>query len=173
VRLLETGPLTGARNREKYLKYVVGGMLIQDRDLLALNEDDWKVVTKRRPTDTELADLRFAWIVAKHTKSNAITLAKGRTLLGAGAGQMSRVNSARLAGLIAKAYGGGGSVDTAGCALASDAFFPFPDSLDWAVEVGATAVIEPGGAKKDADVIARADELGLAMIFTGARHFNH
>jgi len=173
VRLLETGPLTGVRNSEKYLKYVVGGMLIQDRDLLALNEDDWKVVTKRQPSDAELADLKFAWIVAKHTKSNAITLARDRALLGAGAGQMSRVNSARLAGQIAKAYGGGGVIDTAGCVLASDAFFPFPDSLDWAVEVGATAVIEPGGAKKDEDVIARADELNLAMIFTGARHFNH
>ena len=173
VRLLQTGPLDGARNAEKYLKYVVGGLLVQDRDLLGLNEDDWKVVTKRRPDARELADLRFAWLVCKHTKSNAIVLAKDRTLLGAGAGQMSRVNSARLAAQIARAYGGGGEVDTAGCVLASDAFFPFPDSLDWAAEAGATAVIEPGGAKKDADVIARADELNLAMIFTGARHFNH
>ncbi len=173
VRILEVGELTGRRNSEKYLKYVVGGMLVQDRDLLTLNEDDWKVVTKRKPSDEELADLRFAWVCAKHTKSNAITLAKGRSLLGAGAGQMSRVNSARLAGIIAREYGGGDVLDTAGCALASDAFFPFPDSLDWAVDVGATSVIEPGGAKKDADVIARADELNLAMIFTGARHFNH
>ena len=174
VRLLVTGDLAGRkRNREKYLKYVVGGLLVQDRDLLGLNEDDWKVVTKRRPTGAELADLRFAWLVCKHVKSNAIVLAKGRTLLGAGAGQMSRVNSARLAGQIARAYGGADRADTAGCVLASDAFFPFPDSLDWAVEVGAGAVIEPGGGKKDEDVIARADELGLAMIFTGARHFNH
>ena len=173
VRLLEVGQFTGKRNSEKYLKYVVGGMLIQDRDLLALNEDDWKVVTDRQPTEAELADLKFAWICAKHTKSNAITLAKDQALLGAGAGQMSRVNSARLAGQIARAYGGGGVVDTAGCSLASDAFFPFPDSLDWAVEVGAAAVIEPGGSKKDDDVVARANELGLAMIFTGARHFNH
>ena len=173
VRLLEVGPFTGRRNTEKYIKYVVGGAIVQDRDLLGCNEDDWKVVTKRQPTDEELADMRFAWIVAKHTKSNAITLAKDQTLLGAGAGQMSRVNSARLAGMIAAEYGGGGVVDTAGCTLASDAFFPFPDSLDWAVEAGATAVIEPGGSKKDNDVIARADELGLAMIFTGARHFNH
>ena len=93
--------------------------------------------------------------------------------LGAGAGQMSRVNSARLAGMLAKSYGGGGVVDTKGSVLASDAFFPFPDSLDWAVEAGASAVIEPGGSKKDQDVIERADELGLAMIFTGTRHFNH
>jgi len=173
VRLLETGLLTGRRNREKAMKYVVGGMLVQDRDLLGLNEADWEVVTQRRPDDREMDDLRFAWLVCKHVKSNAIVLGKDRALLGAGAGQMSRVNSARLAAQLARAYGGGGEVDPAGCALASDAFFPFPDSLDWAVEVGATAVIEPGGSKKDADVIARADELGLAMIFTHARHFNH
>jgi len=172
VRLLEVGQFTGARNREKFLKYVVGGMLVQDRDLLGLNESDWKIVTKRKPTDGEMQDLRFAWLVCKHVKSNAIVLAKDRALLGAGAGQMSRVNSARLAGQIARAYGGG-QADTGGCVLASDAFFPFADSLDWAVEAGASAVIEPGGAKKDDDVIARADELGLAMIFTGARHFNH
>ena len=173
VRLLEVGPFTQKRNAEKFLKYVVGGMIVQDRDLLGCNEADWKVVTKRKPTGREMADLRFAWLVCKHAKSNAIVLAKDRALLGAGAGQMSRVNSARLAGIIAKQYGGGGKVDMAGCALASDAFFPFPDSLDWAVEAGAQAVIEPGGAKKDDDVVARADELGLAMIFTGTRHFNH
>jgi len=173
VRLLEVGPLTGKRNDEKFLKYVVGGMLVQDRDLLGCNEDQWKVVTKRPPGEREMTDLRFAWIVCKHVKSNAIVLAKDRALLGAGAGQMSRVNSARLANLFAKDYGGGGVVDTRGCVLASDAFFPFSDSLDWAVEAGATAVIEPGGAKKDADVIARADELDLAMVFTGTRHFNH
>ncbi len=193
VRLLETGPLcstgilpvsgaarTGAsgiapvpRNKEKFLKYVVGGLIVQDRDLLGLNENDWKVVTKKQPTPAQLDDLRFAWLVCKHVKSNAIVLAKDRTLLGAGAGQMSRVNSAKLAGMLAQKYGGGGKVNTRGCVLASDAFFPFPDSLDWAVESGAAAVIEPGGGKKDADVVARADELGLAMIFTGARHFNH
>jgi len=173
VRLLEVGPLTGRRNSEKFLKYVVGGMLVQDRDLVACNEDQWKVVTKRRPSEGELADLRFAWIVCKHVKSNAIVLAKDRALLGAGAGQMSRVNSARLAGQIAKSYGGSDVADTSGCVLASDAFFPFPDSLDWAVEAGASAVIEPGGSKKDDDVIARADELDLAMIFTGTRHFYH
>ena len=174
VRLLETGPLTpGKYNREKFLKYVVGGAIVQDRDLLGLNESDWKVVTKKQPTPAQLDDLRFAWLVCKHGKSNAIVLAKDRTLLGAGFGQMSRVNSAKLAGMLAKGYAGGGKLDTKGCALASDAFFPFPDSLDWAVESGASAVIEPGGGKKDADVIARADELGLAMIFTGARHFNH
>ena len=173
VRILEVGQFTGVRNREKFLKYVVGGILVQDRDMLGLNEDDWKVVSKRPPTEQEIRDMRFAWLVCKHTKSNAIVLAKDQALLGAGAGQMSRVNSARLSGMIAKQYGGGDVVDMAGCVLASDAFFPFPDSLDWAVEAGATAVIEPGGSKKDPDVIARADELSLAMIFTSTRHFNH
>jgi phosphoribosylaminoimidazolecarboxamide formyltransferase / IMP cyclohydrolase len=174
VRLLEVGEFSGQRNKEKLLKYVVGGMLVQDRDLLGLNTDDWTVVTKRQPSPEELADLQFAWLVCKHVKSNAIVLAKDRALLGAGAGQMSRVNSAFLAGQIAKHYGGAdGDCETAGCVLASDAFFPFPDSLDWARDAGAAAVIEPGGAKKDADVIARADELDLAMIFTSARHFNH
>ncbi len=173
VRLLEVGEFTGKRNKEKYLKYVVGGLLVQDRDLLTLNEKDWKVVTKRQPTAAEMDDLRFAWIVCKHVKSNAIVLARGRTLLGAGAGQMSRVNSAMLATHLAGQYGGSKAYDTKGCVLSSDAFFPFPDSLDWAVQAGATAVIEPGGGKKDADVIARADELGLAMVFTATRHFNH
>ena len=173
VRVLEVGALTARRNREKYVKYVVGGLIVQDRDLVGLNEDQWKVVTKRKPASREMEDLRFAWLVAKHTKSNAIVLARDQALLGAGAGQMSRVNSARLASQIARDYGGGGVVDMKGCVLASDAFFPFPDSLDWAVEAGAAAVIEPGGGKKDDDVVARADELGLAMIFTGTRHFNH
>ncbi len=173
VRLLESPPLTGTRNKEKYLKYVVGGMLIQDRDMAGKDTSNWKVVTKRQPDQREMDDLKFAWVVCKHVKSNAIVLAKDMTLLGAGAGQMSRVNSARLASQIASAYGGGSEVDPAGCVLASDAFFPFPDSLDWAAEAGATAVIEPGGAKKDEDVIAKADELGLAMIFTGERHFYH
>ncbi|HPS52207.1 MAG TPA: bifunctional phosphoribosylaminoimidazolecarboxamide formyltransferase/IMP cyclohydrolase [Phycisphaerae bacterium] len=173
VRMLEVGEFDGRRNKEKFLKYCVGGMLVQERDLLGLNLDDWKVVTKRQPSDREMDDLKFAWLVCKHVKSNAIVLAKDRTLLGAGAGQMSRVNSAFLAGQIAKGYGGGNAVDMNGCVLASDAFFPFPDSLDWARDAGATAVIEPGGAKKDQDVIDYADKLGLAMIFTGARHFNH
>jgi len=173
VRLLEVGEFTQTRNTEKFLKYVVGGVLVQDRDLVSLNDDEWKTVSRRQPTDQEMTDMRFAWLVCKHVKSNAIVLAKDKALLGAGAGQMSRVNSARLAGMLAKSYGGGGVVDMKGCVLASDAFFPFPDSLDWAVEAGATAVIEPGGSKKDTDVIQRADELGLAMIFTGTRHFNH
>ena len=173
VRLLEVGELTKSRNSEKLLKYVVGGVLVQDRDLVGLNDENWRVVSKRQPTEQEMIDMKFSWLVCKHVKSNAIVMAKDKALLGAGAGQMSRVNSARLAGMLAKSYGGGGVVDMKGCALASDAFFPFPDSLDWAVEAGASAVIEPGGSKKDQDVIERADELGLTMIFTGTRHFNH
>ena len=173
VRLLEVGPMEGHRNTEFATKYVAGGLLVQQRDLLGLNSDEWEVVTKRKPSEAEQRDLEFAWLVCKHVKSNAIVFAKEQALLGAGAGQMSRVNSARLASQIARSYGGGDVVNPAGSALASDAFFPFPDSLDWAVELGATAVIEPGGSKKDPDVIARADELGLAMIFTHARHFNN
>lgn len=181
VRLLEVGPFCSSdasaetpRNTEKFTKFVVGGLLVQDRDLLGLNTENWKVVTKRQPDAREMADLKFAWLVCKHVKSNAIVLARDNALLGAGAGQMSRVNSAFLAGQIAKQYSGAkGDHDTTGCALASDAFFPFPDSLDWAAQAGATAVIEPGGAKKDDEVIAYADKLGLTMIFTGTRHFFH
>jgi len=173
VRLLETGELTGRRSAEKNLKYVVGGMLVQDRDLSGTDEPTWKVVTKRSPDPEQMTDLRFAWILCKHVKSNAIVLAKDKALLGAGAGQMSRVTSAQLAAQAARNYGGGGQIDPSGCVLASDGFLPFPDSLDWAVDVGASAVIQPGGSKKDASVIARADELGLAMVFTGVRHFNH
>ncbi|MFP4053264.1 MAG: bifunctional phosphoribosylaminoimidazolecarboxamide formyltransferase/IMP cyclohydrolase [Phycisphaerae bacterium] len=173
VRLLETGAFTGRRNREKATKYVVGGMLMQDRDLLGCNEEDWKTVTRRQPDAAQLDDLRFAWLACKHVKSNAIVLAKDLTLLGCGAGQQSRVNSAHLAAELAGNYGGGREMELTGCSLASDAFFPFPDSLNWAAQAGATAVIEPGGSKKDEAVIARADELDLAMIFTHVRHFNH
>ncbi len=172
VRLLCTGDLTGERSAEPAVKYVVGGLLVQERDMLALNEDAWRVVTDRRPDEREMDDLRFAWLVCKHVKSNAIALARDRRLLGAGAGQMSRVTSARLAAGIARRYGGE-DFDTAGCAMASDAYFPFPDSLEWARDAGATAVIQPGGSKKDEAVIARANELGLAMVLTGTRHFNH
>ncbi len=173
VRLLETGPLDGTRSEEPMVKYVVGGLLMQQRDLLGCNSDQWEVVTKRPPSDSEMQDMNFAWLVCKHVKSNAITLAKDKALLGAGAGQMSRVNSAQLATQLAQAYGGRGEVDPDGCVLASDAFLPFPDSLEWAGRIGATCVIQPGGGKKDPDVIARADELGLTMVLTHTRHFNH
>ncbi len=173
VRLLETGELTGGRDREWAIKYVVGGLLVQQRDLLGCNEDQWETVTDVQCTDAQLADVRFAWLVCKHVKSNAIVLAKDRALLGAGAGQMSRVNSAMLASRLARAYGGGSDVDPAGCVLASDAFLPFADSLEWAADIGAAVVVQPGGSKKDPDVIAKANDLGLAMVFTHTRHFNH
>jgi phosphoribosylaminoimidazolecarboxamide formyltransferase/IMP cyclohydrolase len=173
VRMLAVGELTGKRNAETSVKHVVGGMLIQERDLLGAGESQWRTVTKRQCSRTEIDDLRFSWVVCKHVKSNAIVLAKDKALLGAGAGQMSRVTSSELAAKIAHNYGGGDEVDIAGCVLASDAFLPFPDSLEWAADVGATAVVQPGGAKKDKDVIERADALGLAMVFTGVRHFNH
>lgn len=174
VRMLEVAPFSNTVANEPMMKYVTGGLLVQDRDLAGLNTDDWKTVTSKEPTAKELEDLKFAWLVCKHVKSNAIVLARDLRLLGAGAGQMSRVNSAFLAGRLAKHYGGAaGDFDTTGCALASDAFFPFADSLDWARDAGATSVIEPGGAKKDEDVIAYANELGLSMIFTSMRHFRH
>jgi phosphoribosylaminoimidazolecarboxamide formyltransferase / IMP cyclohydrolase len=134
------------------------------------------VVTKRAPTDQELADCRFAWTVAKHVKSNAIVYAKDGVTTGIGAGQMNRLESARIAAWKAKdaaEKGGWGEPRTIGSAVASDAFFPFADGLLAAAEAGATAVIQPGGSVRDDEVIAAADEAGLAMVFTGMRHFRH
>jgi phosphoribosylaminoimidazolecarboxamide formyltransferase/IMP cyclohydrolase len=130
---------------------------------------DLKVVTKRAPTEAELADLLFAWQVCKFVKSNAIVYAKGGSTVGIGAGQMSRVVSSRIAAMKARDEG----IDPTGSVMASDAFFPFRDGLDAAVEHGIVAVIQPGGSKRDAEVIAAADEHGLAMVFTGMRHFRH
>ena len=176
VRVLATGPLAPTGDRSLMLKTLVGGLLVQQRDYLGLNESEWRVVSKRQPTPAQLADLRFAWLCCKHVKSNAIVLAREQTLLAAGAGQMSRVTSSRLAGELAKASvisGGDKEGSLAGCVLASDAFFPFRDGVDAAAKVGAVAMIQPGGSKKDDEVIAAADELGIAMIFTGTRHFRH
>ncbi len=134
------------------------------------------VVTKRAPTDRELADCRFAWTVAKHVKSNAIVYAKDGATAGVGAGQMNRLESARIAAWKAKdaaEKAGWAEPKTIGSAVASDAFFPFADGLLAAVEAGATAVIQPGGSIRDEEVIAAADEAGLAMVFTGMRHFRH
>ncbi|HRX87075.1 MAG TPA: bifunctional phosphoribosylaminoimidazolecarboxamide formyltransferase/IMP cyclohydrolase, partial [Phycisphaerae bacterium] len=136
-----------------------------------LNESDWKVVTNRRPTEAELADLRLAWLVAKHTKSNAISICKDGMLIGNGAGQMSRVMSCRIATWLAKENGHADKL--AGSAAASDAFFPFRDGPDILADAGVTAIIQPGGSKRDADTIAACDERGIAMIFTGTRHFRH
>ena len=148
------------------VKTVAGGLLVQSRDAGVVDDLDLKVVTKRAPTDRELADLRFAFRVAKHVKSNAIVYVKDAATVGIGAGQMSRVDSSRIAALK-----GGGAVK--GSVVASDAFFPFADGLLEAASAGATAVIQPGGSIKDADVIKAADEAGLAMVFTGMRHFRH
>jgi len=151
------------------LKPVSGGLLVQDDDLHTLSLDDVKVVTKRPPTKAELQDLLFAWNVAKFVKSNAIVYCKDKATVGVGAGQMSRVYSAKIAAI--KAADGG--IPVAGAVMASDAFFPFRDGMDHAAEVGIAAVIQPGGSKNDNDVIAAADEHGMAMVFTGVRHFRH
>lgn len=174
LRLLITGDLPDPARPGLMLKSIAGGMLVQSRDNGRLGE--LKVVTKRAPTEQELADCRFAWTVAKHVKSNAIVYAKGGTTAGVGAGQMNRLESARIAAWKAKDAAdkaGWAQPRTIGSAVASDAFFPFADGLLAAVEAGATAVIQPGGSIRDDEVIAAADEAGLAMVFTGMRHFRH
>lgn len=155
--------------REFDVRNVAGGLLVQDPDQHRLHADQLRVVTRRRPTDDEMAAMMFAWNVAKHVKSNAIVYARGDRTLGVGAGQMSRVDSSRLAAEKAAEAG----LDLKGCAVASDAYFPFADGLLEAVKVGATAVIQPGGSIRDQDVIKAADENDVAMVFTGIRHFRH
>ncbi|MBY8829037.1 bifunctional phosphoribosylaminoimidazolecarboxamide formyltransferase/IMP cyclohydrolase [Hephaestia mangrovi] len=175
LRLLLTGELPDPARPGLSIRSIAGGILVQSRDN-ALIEGELKVVTKRAPTTQELADCRFAWTVAKHVKSNAIVYAKGGSTAGIGAGQMSRVESARIAAWKAKdaaEKAGWGESRTIGSAVASDAFFPFADGLLTAVEAGATAVIQPGGSIRDDEVIAAADAAGLAMVFTGMRHFRH
>ncbi|CDL82960.1 bifunctional phosphoribosylaminoimidazolecarboxamide formyltransferase/IMP cyclohydrolase [Xenorhabdus szentirmaii] len=150
-------------------KRVNGGLLVQDRDLGMAAEDDLRVVTQRQPTAQEMKDALFCWKVAKFVKSNAIVYAKDNMTVGIGAGQMSRVYSAKIAGIKAADEG----LDVQGCAMASDAFFPFRDGIDAAAAVGVSCVIQPGGSIRDDEVIAAADEHGIAMIFTGMRHFRH
>ena len=172
VRLLAVGPMDAEPDpNELDYKRIAGGMLVQSRDLVGLNEDQWKVVTKRPPTDAEMADLRLAWLVAKHTKSNAISICKDGMLIGNGAGQMSRVMSCRIATWLAKENGHAGLL--AGSAAASDAFFPFRDGPDILIDAGISALIQPGGSKRDEETIAGCDERNVAMIFTGTRHFKH
>jgi phosphoribosylaminoimidazolecarboxamide formyltransferase/IMP cyclohydrolase len=167
LRLLATGAWLPPDHAELTAKRVSGGFVVQDRDASGGKEvRGGKVVTKRVPTDAELASLDFAWRVCKHVKSNAIVLAKGSVTVGVGAGQMSRVVSVQIASQKAGEL-------SLGSVMASDAFFPFPDGLEAAAKVGVTAVAQPGGSVKDADVIAAADAAGIAMIFTGARHFRH
>ena len=156
------------------LKTIAGGMLVQSRDNRLM--DDLSIVTRRQPTEAELADMRFAWTVAKHVKSNAIVYAKNGATAGIGAGQMSRLDSARIAAWKARDAAETAGLKTpltVGSAVASDAFFPFADGLIAAADAGATAIIQPGGSMRDAEVIAEADARGLAMAFTGLRHFNH
>ena len=167
LRVLEV-PLAHEAQAHDY-KRVGGGMLVQTSDSRVLQRQDFKVVTKRQPDAAQWDDLRFAWCVAKYVKSNAIVFCGAGATLGVGAGQMSRVDSARIASL--KAAGAG--LDLHGSAVASDAFFPFRDGLDAVLDAGATAVIQPGGSVRDAEVIGAADERGAAMVFTGVRHFRH
>jgi len=176
LRLLLTGELPDPKRPGLTMKSIAGGFLLQSRDTGAVGRDDLKVVSRRQPTTSELADCLFAWTVAKHVKSNAIVYAKDGATAGIGAGQMNRRDSARIAA--AKAVEAADTMGwaeprTIGSAVASDAFFPFADGLLAAVEAGATAVIQPGGSMRDAEVIAAADEAGLAMVFTGMRHFRH
>ena len=167
VRLLECGQWSDSPNRRLDYKRVNGGLLVQDCDLELFNV--LNVVTKREPTDEEMADLLFTWRVAKYVKSNAIVYGKNNMTIGVGAGQMSRVNSARIAGIKAEHAG----LEVKGSVMASDAFFPFRDGLDQAGEAGITAVIQPGGSMRDDEVIEAANEHNIAMVFTGMRHFRH
>ena len=176
LRLLTTGALPDPRAKGLTFRQVSGGFLVQDRDAATVTADELKVVTKRAPTPTEIADLLFAWSVAKHVKSNAIVYVKDGATVGVGAGQMSRVDSTRIAARksqdMAEALGLPAAL-TKGSVVASDAFFPFADGLLAAAEAGATAIIQPGGSMRDDEVIAAADAAGLAMVFTGQRHFRH
>ena len=176
LRLLLTGALPDPARKGRMMKTIAGGILVQSRDFGGVGEADLKLVTKRAPTEQERKDCLFAWAVAKHVKSNAIVYARDGVTAGIGAGQMNRVESARIAAWKAEAaakQAGWAEPRTIGSAVASDAFFPFADGLLTAIEAGATAVIQPGGSIRDDEVIAAADEAGLAMLFTGMRHFRH
>ena len=168
VRLIETGPVDRAHidTSECDLRCIVGGLLVQKRDLVGWEPDLLTYPTKAKPTPEQFDDLRMAWIVSKHTKSNTIIVAKHKKIFGVGAGQMNRVES----GLIAMKHAGD---ETQGAVIASDAFFPFPDNVDNAAAAGITAIVQPGGSKKDGEVIAAADKHGITMVFTGKRHFKH
>ncbi|MBL4826630.1 MAG: bifunctional phosphoribosylaminoimidazolecarboxamide formyltransferase/IMP cyclohydrolase [Spongiibacteraceae bacterium] len=168
VRLLECGQWTTAKTDLDF-KRVNGGLLVQDRDLGVITADDLKTVSKRQPSETEIRDLLFSWKVAKFVKSNAIVYARDGRTIGVGAGQMSRINSARIAGIKAEHA----KLEVKGSVMASDAFFPFRDGIDNAAKAGIRCVIQPGGSMRDNEVIAAADEADMAMVFTGMRHFRH
>ncbi len=169
IRLLACGEFDGERAKSMDYKRVTGGLLVQDRDLGMVAMKDVKVVTDRQPTEAELNDLLFAWEVAKYVKSNAIVYARAGRTIGIGAGQMSRVYSARIAGIKAADEG----LEVKGSVMSSDAFFPFRDGIDAAAAAGISAVIQPGGSMRDQEVIDAANEHGIAMVFTGMRHFRH
>ncbi len=169
VRVLTCGDWSAQECNSFDFKRVNGGLLVQDRDMGMVRADELKIVTERQPTEQELADLFFTWRVAKYVKSNAIVYGKDGMTIGVGAGQMSRVNSARIAGIKAEHAG----LEVPGSVMASDAFFPFRDGIDNAASAGITAVIQPGGSMRDEEVIAAANEHGMAMVFTGMRHFRH
>jgi phosphoribosylaminoimidazolecarboxamide formyltransferase/IMP cyclohydrolase len=166
VRLLAVGPLGERDAAEWHMHKIAGGYLVQKRDLAGIDEVAWKIVSRRKPTHEELVDLKFAWLVCKHVKSNAIVVCKNRMLLGAGAGQMDRPSAARLA--IEKAAG-----NVAGSVAASDAFFPFPDGPRLLLDAGVTAIVHPGGSLKDQETIDLVDSRGAALVLTGRRHFKH
>ena len=165
LRILRIDPKTASEGQLD-IRSISGGLLVQDKDLGSFDETQIKIVTKREPGEAELRALRFAWVICKHVKSNAIVYAREGQLVGVGAGQMSRVDSVKIGAM--KAH-----LPLAGTVVASDAFFPFRDGLDEAAKAGITAVIQPGGSIRDEEVIAAADEHNLAMIFTGMRHFKH
>ena len=165
IRLLEL-PMTDNEPVKHKLTSVNGGVLIQTQDNGTITKDDINVVTKRKPTEQELEDLLFAWKAVKHVKSNAIVLAKDKQTIGVGAGQMNRVGSAKIA--IEQA-----GDKAKGSVMSSDAFFPMPDTVEEAIKAGVTAIIQPGGSKRDQDSIDVCDEHGIAMVYTGMRHFKH
>ena len=168
IRVLECGDLEKAQQSFDYKK-ITGGLLIQDKDLTLLNSSDMKCVSSISPTESQMNDLLFAWKVAKYVKSNAIVYAKDQMTIGVGAGQMSRVYSAKIASIKAADE----NLEVKGSVMASDAFFPFRDGIDAAAQVGITAIIHPGGSMRDEEVISAANEHGIAMVFTGMRHFKH
>jgi phosphoribosylaminoimidazolecarboxamide formyltransferase/IMP cyclohydrolase len=169
VRVLQVGDLAIPVTQLLEYKSVAGGLLVQTRDNGVIRVQELRAVTKRVPTLAELDDLIFAWRVAKYVKSNGIVCVKDKATVGIGAGQMSRVDSSKIAALKARDAG----LDLQGASIASDAFFPFRDGLDTVAELGIKSVIQPGGSKRDAEIIAAADEHGIAMVFTGMRHFRH
>ena len=169
IRVLECGQWNKTNNPEFDFKRIASGLLVQDKDLGSITNNDLKIVTKRQPAEQQISDMLFAWKVAKFVKSNAIVYCKNNQTIGVGAGQMSRVYSAKIAGIKAEDEG----LVVSGSAMASDAFFPFRDGIDAAAEAGIAAIIQPGGSMRDNEVIEAADEHNIAMVFTGMRHFRH